>query len=302
MPSAGWTGAAIALCLAIVFAYPWIAWGALGSALDLLLALGLGLAAGALASLIVSRFWLASLQVDSRGPVHDYLTGGLVIGTMLTILASGLSFNGVQMALMIALPGLGWAAMGLAGLGQSPASAANRRAIGLLLGLAIAAPLAFTDPDGLLLEAADKILGSAFAAAAVSLLLGWLAGLIFLVASRSLARFRSQPAWAVVTAILALLGVILYVTGGQTGWYGDRLFVILKDQADVSAAAGMKDYDARREFVYDTLVTHAGDTQADLRARAGQAGCGLHALLPGQCPRGAGRSAREVLAVEASGG
>ena len=52
LPSAGWTGAAIALCLAIVFAYPWIAWGALGSALDLLLALGLGLAAGVLASLV----------------------------------------------------------------------------------------------------------------------------------------------------------------------------------------------------------------------------------------------------------
>ncbi len=266
LPSAGWTGVSIALCIAIVFAYPWIAWGALGSALDLLLALGLGLAAGAVASLIVSRSWLASLQVDSRGPVHDYLTGGLVIGTMLTILASGLSFNGLQLVLMIALPGLGWAAMGLAGLGQSPASAANRRAILLLLGFAIAAPLAFTDSDGLLLEAADKILGSAFAAAAVSLVVGWLAGLIFLVANRSVPRFRSQSAWAVVTGIVALLGVILYVTGGQTGWHGDRLFVILKDQADVSAAAGMGDYDARREFVYDTLVNHAGDTQADLRA------------------------------------
>ncbi len=199
-------------------------------------------------------------------PVHDFLTGGFVIGTMLTILASGLSFNGMQMVLMIALPGLGWATMGLAGLGQLPASAANRRAIGLLLGLAIAAPLAFTDPDGLLLEASDKILGSAFAAAVVSLVLGWIAGLIFFVASRSQVRFRSQPAWTVAAGILALFGVILYVTGGQAGWYGDRLFVVLKDQADVSAAAGMTDYDARREFVYDTLVKHAGDTQAGLRA------------------------------------
>ncbi len=267
LPPASWTGAAISLALATVFAYPWIAWGALGSALDLLLALGLGLGAGLLASLIVSRFWLASLQVDTRGPVHDFLTGGFVIGTMLTILASGLSFNGMQLVLMIALPGLGWAAMGLAGLGQSPASAANRRAIGLLLGLAIAAPMAFTDPDGLLLEAADKILGSAFAAAAISLVLSWLAGLIFLAASRSLARFRSHAAWPVVAGVLALFGVILYVTGGQAGWHGDRLFVILNDQADVSAAAGMQDYDARRQFVYDTLVEHAGDTQADLRTQ-----------------------------------
>jgi subtilisin family serine protease len=52
---------------------------------------------------------------------------------------------------------------------------------------------------------------------------------------------------------------------GQTGFYGDRLFVILKEQADVSAAANMEDYNGRRQFVYDTLTHHANETQADLR-------------------------------------
>ena len=266
LPPAGWTGATLAAGLALIFSLPWIASGALGSALDTLLAAGLGLAAGALASLILARWWLASIEVDSRGPVRDLLTGGFVAGTMLTLLASGLGFNGLQLVLIVALPGLGWAAAGLASLGRSPASAANRRAVGLLLGLALAAPLAFVDPDGMLLEASDKILTSALAAAAVSAAIAWIAGLAFLAASRRLAGFRGSPAWTVAAATLALIAAIVYVTGGQTGFNGDRLFVILKNQADVSAAAGMKDYDARRTFVYDTLVEHAQADQAELVA------------------------------------
>jgi subtilisin family serine protease len=62
------------------------------------------------------------------------------------------------------------------------------------------------------------------------------------------------------------VGGLTYVTLGQPGFYGNRLFVILKDQADVSAAATMTDYDARRTFVYATLVDHAEVTQADLRS------------------------------------
>ncbi|HSM58976.1 MAG TPA: S8 family serine peptidase, partial [Candidatus Sulfomarinibacteraceae bacterium] len=46
---------------------------------------------------------------------------------------------------------------------------------------------------------------------------------------------------------------------------GDRLLVILNDQADVSQATTMEDVAARRHFVYATLVDHADATQADLR-------------------------------------
>ncbi|MEK7323940.1 MAG: S8 family serine peptidase, partial [Chloroflexota bacterium] len=47
--------------------------------------------------------------------------------------------------------------------------------------------------------------------------------------------------------------------------YGDRLFVILKDQADVSAATQIADRDERLTFVYQTLTSHANTTQADIR-------------------------------------
>src|SRR5437870_1075728 len=42
--------------------------------------------------------------------------------------------------------------------------------------------------------------------------------------------------------------------------------IFLSDQADVSAADGMKDQDARGWFVYNTLTQHAANTQAALQA------------------------------------
>ena len=42
--------------------------------------------------------------------------------------------------------------------------------------------------------------------------------------------------------------------------------ILLADQADVSAAYGMKDQDARGWFVYNTLTQHAARTQAGLQA------------------------------------
>src|SRR5437870_12685403 len=42
--------------------------------------------------------------------------------------------------------------------------------------------------------------------------------------------------------------------------------IFLADKADVSAAYGMKDQDARGWFVYNTLTQHAARTQADLQA------------------------------------
>src|SRR5712671_5788918 len=42
--------------------------------------------------------------------------------------------------------------------------------------------------------------------------------------------------------------------------------ILLTDQADISAAYGMRDQDARGWFVYNTLTQHAARTQAGLQA------------------------------------
>jgi subtilisin family serine protease len=63
-----------------------------------------------------------------------------------------------------------------------------------------------------------------------------------------------------------LLGLLIYFFAGQPGFYGERLFVIWRDQADVTPAAAIADRDERLAYVYDALTAHADATQAGVRA------------------------------------
>jgi subtilisin family serine protease len=136
-----------------------------------------------------------------------------------------------------------------------------------------AAVLMFVDPAELMLILGDnEILSWATRAASVSLGLALLAGLI-LVALSIRAKPRAAGTLPGVPAPLRLLGLVLvwiaaslvYLLGGQPGFHGDWLFVVLRDQADVSSAYNMPDRTQRLAFVYTTLVQHANTTQAPLR-------------------------------------
>ena len=83
---------------------------------------------------------------------------------------------------------------------------------------------------------------------------------------------RGSAAWG-AAAVLWPVVIAAYFLAGQPGFYGDRLFVILKPQADVAFAAEITDYDERRQMVYTTLVEHADESQGQLRAAL--AGWGL---------------------------
>jgi subtilisin family serine protease len=66
---------------------------------------------------------------------------------------------------------------------------------------------------------------------------------------------------------LVWLGVfLLYVLAGRAGFYGDRLFVILKQQADVGPASSMLNREVRLKYVYGALTRQAEQTQAPVRA------------------------------------
>ena len=263
---ANWSAVVPAVGLTAVTLYPWFNWGALGSLLDVGMGLLLAAAVGTAVSLTASRFWFHSLANLSRGPRHDALTSGFVLGVLLLIVASGLSLNGAQLALMISLPALGWLAAGMAGWGQERASAANWPAVAVVVGLGTAVPLWFMDTDGMGLITADSILSYSMQAALISLAVAWVLGAVLVLTARRGAAFRTGAVGWVATAVALLVGGLIYAQSGQTGFHGDTLFVVLRDQADVSAASAMSDYDARRQFVYDTLVAHANTTQSDLRA------------------------------------
>jgi subtilisin family serine protease len=261
--------------LGLLTGLPWIRAGSLGSPLDVLLALVLAVFLGLAAAHIITRFWLQPLQMAQRSPRRDYFTGGVVVGATWLILAAGVGINGMQLALMIALPALGWAAMGIASLGAGRAQPARRSAVALLATVAAWSCLAFVDSDGMALIIGDSILGDALRASLLAAFIGWVIGLVMGIGIQkapeagSIAQTGSLSrawSWFIVPAVALFAAGAVYATGGQTGSHGDRLFVVMRDQADVSTAAQIEDYGERRRFVYETLVAQADRTQAPLRA------------------------------------
>ena len=134
--------------------------------------------------------------------------------------------------------------------------------------MCVAAPLLFLDPDelALILNLMTQDTGYfALRATWLGLLTGLLLGLVgwFLIRRASWPDGR-RPAFLAGLVWLGMAAV--YFGVGQIGWHGDRLYVILSEQADLSATEVIQDPLQRREAVYQELVGHAEATQADLRS------------------------------------
>ncbi|WP_374688634.1 S8 family serine peptidase [Promineifilum sp.] len=271
---AGRHGWGIALAAGLGLALPWAAWGALGSPLDTLLNVAAALLFGLAAGQTLEDALLSLFAGAAGRPAAGILLGGVVIAAMLAIMGPAFGVNGQQIIFLFLLPALGWAAATLAWWSQE-----DGRAAGLFLGLAVAAPLLFIDPDELSimlnLGARDVGFYAVFATllgAAGGLLLGLLGLLLALAWPR-----RRAGRGAAALAALAGLGaggllLAVYFLFGQPGWHGERLFVILRDQADIGVAVAIADPVERRDFVYHTLAHHASATQADLRRALDAAG------------------------------
>jgi hypothetical protein len=263
-----------ALLVAVIPAYPWLLWGALGSPLDTVLNLAAGLLFGVAVALIMADFLMPALYKTSGGKVWDLLLAGLVISALLLMMGAALGFNGLQLLLMFVLPGMGWAA---AVLGYRPEATGQSRtlAVSMFVGLTAAVPAMFIDPDEfafILGLGGRDLLTWATIASLVVMLFSWLVSAMTLAWRAAVPRQFPRPVLAVLLAVFGLGGLLLYFFVGQPGFHGEQLFVILNDQADVSAAESMTDYDARRRFVYDTLVTQANSSQADIRTNLDRLG------------------------------
>lgn len=258
-PRPAGSGLWLGLALGALVTVPWALWGALGSATDVALAALAGLAFGSLAASLLDRALLPTLWTGRAGSGWNIALGGFAVGVALLILAAAFGFNGNQLVLMLVLPPLGFGVVAL-----------SRRAAFALLAAGAAAPLIFLDPSELLLlEPPTWVVR----AVGVSFALGWLVSI-----GLSLARLGRSPrteedgrrgARALTGGIAATAWggtALLYALAGQPGFYGDQLFVILRDQADVSPAAGIGGRDERLRSVYGTLTRHAMQSQANLRA------------------------------------
>ena len=233
---------------------PLAIYGSFGSFGDAFLSLLAGLAFGLLA---------AVLMPPTTGHI---LLDGVGTGAVLALLASALGYDGSQLILLVLLPAF---SLAIAALFPS------RLAIGAAVGVLAFAGLAFFDPTELTFLLGD-IFGLASRAVGSALLIGWGVSLIAVILRSTIrtgagARTRRAVGWA-ATAVVWLFSLALFFLFGNPGNYGDRLFVIMKDQADISKIAIIKDRDQRLTAAYEKLTEHANKTQADLRKFLNTAG------------------------------
>ncbi|MEE6259240.1 S8 family serine peptidase [Plantactinospora sonchi] len=267
---------------------PWVWVGALGGTLETVLALLAAATVGRLAATVLdSRFWAAftpdSMVRGRGGPVPAgsrtglVLLGGLVAGVALTLLAAGTGQSGTSLAVLLVLPPTGFAIAALHAVsGQRPdgtAAAGAGTAGGWLVGVAAVGPLAFADPEEitLLLAVTRDVPYWAAVAALGSLAVAVLLGLGYGVGlGRSGASLPRRPVAVAVAAALLLGTGVVYVGVGSPGWHGERLFVVLRQQADLTGVAGTggtgpAGREARAREVYRRLVDTAEASQTGLR-------------------------------------
>ncbi|MEU4336819.1 S8 family serine peptidase [Micromonospora lupini] len=271
---------AVAAGLALLLPWAWL--GALGGLLETVLALVAAAALGVLAAtLLDATFWSKFAVGRPPRPSRLVLLGGLVAGVALLLLAAGTGQSGAQLPALLTLPPLGfalaalWAAAWRPTADPADAARAGRTATGWLVGLAALGPLAFTDPEEitlLLIGTRDVpfwVAAAAVACLAVAVVVA--IGYAVLLA-RPAARTPSRRVAALAAAVLLVTVGVVDVGPGQPGLYGERLLVVLREQADLSGipagAPGQAGRDARAAEVYRRLVTTAERSQTDLRRTA----------------------------------
>jgi len=248
-PAAPWWGALAGLIAMVPFI--WV--GGLGGVLETILAACACAALGWLAaSALDSGFWTSFGASRAR----RIWLGGLIAGVTLALIAAGTGGNGAQILLLLVLPPLGFAAAAL-------------RSAGPLAAVAAFGPLAFTDPVEVnIFLSTEDVFYWAMVAAAGAMLIGFVVSLVYGLTNKWLAAAR-RPVAIGATVVVAVGAGAFYALAGQPGFYGDQLFVVLKDQASLEGlptTTGLGEgRDRRVEAVYRRLVDHANQSQTPLR-------------------------------------
>jgi len=253
-----WHWSPLVLSIGLLTSLPWLVIGAPDSWFDL----GLALLLGGVVGWIVGRLlmWRPPLSWQQPTTVGVWLAEGAAIGLLLLIVSRALGPNHAALIFLFSTPAAGWLLLSLAKDATIPAITS----VGTLFGVwYIGVPLAFTDSDTLhplfLFGSFPEGLHLAILAAIGQTILAILAILLI----RYLPNRRIHTIGA---GVLAVVGVMLLIVGGRAAPNGDRLFVVLRDQAVLNGLETIADYNKRRTAVYQRLVSHATITQAPLRS------------------------------------
>ncbi len=245
-----WTTLPYGLRIAGIGVIPFAIYGSFGSVGDAFLSLLASLAFGLLAAVLMSD------------ATENKFLDGVGIGAVLALLGSALGYDGSQLILLGILPPFAFAV--------SAAMPSRSAAWAMTSTLAFVA-LAMFDPTELAYVLGD-IGGIALGASAMVMGVGLVLSLLTLImflGNKNPAPRASKDKWMKVNwmgaGLIWIAVIAVFFIFGNPGNYGDRLFVIMKDQLDISEVARIKDRDERLTTAYEKLTAHANSTQADLR-------------------------------------
>ena len=226
---------------------PFVIYGAFGSFGDAFLGLLASMAFGLLAATLIAS------------TTENLLLDGVGIGAVLALLASALGYDGSQLLLLAILPSFAFAIS---------AVMPSKFAAGAATSLLVFAGLALFDPTELTIVLGD-IAGIAVKTSAIVIAIGVFTSLIalglrFATESTSGQRVKRTVGWA-GTGVTWLIVITVFFMFGNPGNYGDRLFVIMKDQADISDVVKIEDRSERLSAAYQQLSDFSNKTQGGLR-------------------------------------
>lgn len=243
-----WDGGGLpfGLLIAGIGILPLVIHGSFGSFGDAFLSLLAGLGIGFLSAVLFSD-------------AENVLLNGAGIGGALALLASAFGYDGGQLILVVLLPAFSFAIA---------AVLPSRSAAGATVGILAFAGLALFDPTELTFLLGD-IIAVALKAVGIALFIGWGVSVIALILryitrAGSKSRTKRAVGWAGAGGVWMSVSAVFFLFGNP-GNYGDRLFVIFKDQADISDAAQIEDRGERLTAAYTRLTEFANRTQAPLR-------------------------------------
>jgi len=237
-----------ALGAGLVVLAPWLWLGSLGGPVESVLAVVAAFAVG----------WSAQRHIEPVLRTGDAFRNrwaraavtGLAVGAALIGIGAGVGQRGSELLVLLALPASGLAAAAL-----------GRTSLTLLVGLGCLGPLAFVDPSQVTIVLGLEDIGLWAAVSAASAMV--LALLVFLVYSLAPAVPVRRPVAVGAVLVVAVGALAVHIGLGHPGFHGDRLFVVMKEQADLGGLPA--DVQQRRAETYRRLVDTATRSQASLR-------------------------------------
>ena len=250
---------------------PWLLWGSLGSVLDTVLVIALGVIFGVFISKSVLSLYLEQTQpVDHIVKTGEYAFDGFVVAVFLLVMVTGLSQNGSQLLLVLTLPVSGWLITAFSAAGRQKRDH-GKWVAGFLSGILLSLPILFFDTDELSLVISGsegEVIHWANQAGSYTILFLLIAGIYFLFLFRFVDKMNIARKWSNVVAFLGVIGfAAVYIIFGRPGFFGDQLFVVFKDQADLTQIDSIEPLQERKVDLYKLLTQTSNTTQVNLRSK-----------------------------------